>query len=113
METKLIPHQVPQEFYEQLPYHIIEKITNLNSDQYRAFMSHYQTEGKSPKTAFLLALFFGIGFYFYLGKPGLGILFLITAGGFGIWAIYNCIKAKQITLKVNEELAIKILSQIS
>ncbi|WP_084957021.1 TM2 domain-containing protein [Thermoactinospora rubra] len=46
---------------------------------------------KSKVTAALLCLFLGVlGVHrFYVGKIGTGILQLVTAGGFGIWALVD------------------------
>lgn len=49
---------------------------------------------KSKTTAVLLCLFLGcLGIHwFYLGRPGLGILWLFTAGLLGIGAFVNFIQ---------------------
>lgn len=48
---------------------------------------------KDQGTAFVLAVFLGMlgADRFYLGQIGLGILKLLTCGGFGIWVMIDCI----------------------
>src|SRR3990167_1032196 len=56
----------------------------------RAHVTTLKTE-KSPTVALLLCIFLGgIGAHrFYVGKPGTGILMLLTGGGFGIWYLID------------------------
>ncbi|HEX6887637.1 MAG TPA: TM2 domain-containing protein [Candidatus Nanopelagicales bacterium] len=45
---------------------------------------------KSRLAAVLLMVLIGLGLHrFYVGKIGTGILFLITLGGLGIWALID------------------------
>ncbi|MGO3796218.1 MAG: TM2 domain-containing protein [Pauljensenia sp.] len=58
-------------------------------------MSTYYTQApaKSFVVTWLLSLFLGVLGVdrFYLGKIGTGILKLVTAGGFGVWAVIDLI----------------------
>lgn len=68
-----------------------DKILRLSSNNY-----------KDPSTIFIAAWF---NFdRFLLGQVGLGILKLITLGGFGIWSIIDLINAKKNAHKYNWEL---------
>ncbi|MDR0840784.1 MAG: TM2 domain-containing protein [Christensenellaceae bacterium] len=64
---------------------------------------------KSKTTAIILSILLGeLGIdRFYLGYTGLGVLKLITAGGFGIWWIIDIILiiTGKLTTKDGKELA--------
>ncbi|MDD3417036.1 MAG: TM2 domain-containing protein [Lachnospiraceae bacterium] len=65
-------------------------------------------KSKSKTTTLLISIFLGeLGIdRFYLGYTGLGILKLITAGGFGIWWLIDIILilAGKMTTKDGQEL---------
>lgn len=51
-------------------------------------MNKYQLQGKIKSTGTAILFWFLLGAHFaYLGKWGLQILFWITLGGIGIWAL--------------------------
>ncbi len=62
--------------------------------QSMAVRSSYQYSGKSRVAALLLCIFFGeLGIhYFYVGRVGMGLLYLFTLGGFGIGWIIDIIR---------------------
>lgn len=67
-QTKLNAKQETQQFVSSLP-----------SEKQTVFMLQYNEERRNPTTAVLLALFLGgLGAHkFYLGKIGLGVLYLL------------------------------------
>ncbi|MDI9313750.1 MAG: TM2 domain-containing protein [Hydrotalea sp.] len=52
-----------------------------------------KTSNKLITPTFILCLFLGVlGVHcFYVGRPGRGLLMLITLGGYGIWAFIDLI----------------------
>lgn len=58
----------------------------LSEDQKIAFAAEFNRRKRSLVVMILLAVIFPIQLFF-LGKVGLGILFVITGGGFGIWYV--------------------------
>ena len=74
---------------ERLVLYFVKKQIEKQSSN-NGLNNHPKSTGKSQLVAFLLCLFFGVlGIHrFYLGYTGMGILYLFTAGVFGIgWII--------------------------
>jgi TM2 domain-containing membrane protein YozV len=61
---------------------------------------------KNPTTVLILSIFLGfLGVdRFMLGQTGLGVLKLITCGGFGLWAIIDWFLITGMTKEVNYQL---------
>ena len=74
----LPPHDLPPvafDAFQQLP-----------EEQKVAFASRYASAKRSMPLMMALAILFPVQLFF-LGKVVLGLLFLITGGGFGIWYV--------------------------
>jgi TM2 domain-containing membrane protein YozV len=80
----------------KIAYSVI--LRKLPTDKQMLFVMQYNNVKKNPTTAMLLALFLGgIGAHkFYLGQPGLGVLYLIFSWTF-IPAIVSFIELFTIT----------------
>mgnify|MGYP001195756378 CR=1 FL=1 len=67
---------------------IKSKLARIDEEQEYVLLS---TEWKNPIIGFILAFFLGgLGAdRFWLGQTGLGVLKLITCGGFGLWALID------------------------
>lgn len=87
----------------------IEQFESLNDDQQRFFIQDFSAQKRDYTIMQLLAVFFPIQ-HFFLGKVGLGIAFILTAYGCGIWYIVEIFLAKGRTYKYNEEKADEILA---
>ncbi len=81
---------------------ICEKLQSMNMASYNSLIL---AEYKTPGAAFALSLFFGcLGVdRFYIGDVGLGVLKLLTAGGFGIWAFIDLFCISHATKQRNYE----------
>ena len=65
---------------------------------------HYlQTQVKSTSTAYLYFFLFG-AHYAYLGKWGIQILYWVTVGGIGIWALIDLFTMSKKVNKFNADI---------
>ncbi|MGH3651296.1 MAG: TM2 domain-containing protein [Acidimicrobiia bacterium] len=69
-----------------LPPAAVVAFQNLSDDQQAAFAASYNSRKRSMALMVALAILFPIQLFF-LGRVVLGILFLLTAGGAGIWYV--------------------------
>ena len=87
---------------------------NLSQEEQGIFDLQYNNSSKNPQTALILGLIFGYWGIdrFYVGHTGLGILKLLTGGGFLIWMIVDWFTIKKIARRRNIEIAQEIHSAI-
>lgn len=93
-------------------YLIQKKFRELNSEQQKIFISEFERRKKSVGISYLLWFLLG-WHYAYLKKWGWLILYILTVGGFFIWAIIDLFRIPKIVEQYNNDLALEILRDIS
>lgn len=85
---------------------------NLDEIQRAAFVTRYNTAKRSMALMIALAILFPIQL-FLLGKVLLGLLFWLTAGGFGIWYVVEWFLTPGRVHEYNEKVANDILASMA
>ncbi|WP_426475833.1 TM2 domain-containing protein [Chryseobacterium balustinum] len=93
-------------------YLIQKKFRDLNSEQQRVFIEEFERRKKSVGVSYLLWFLLG-WHYAYLKKWGWLALYILTVGGFFIWAIIDLFRIPKIVEQYNNDLALEILRDIS
>lgn len=93
-------------------YLIQKKFRDLNSEQQKIFISEFERRKKSVGISYLLWFFIG-WHYAYIKKWGWLILYILTLGGFFIWAIIDLFRIPNMVEQYNNDLALEILRDIS
>lgn len=83
----------------------------LSDDEKAAFVSRYNGAKRSMALMMALAILLPIQL-FLLGKVLLGILFLITGGGFGVWYVVEWFLTPGRVREYNADLARDILTSM-
>ncbi len=88
---------------------------SLQQDRRETFDLQFGGREKNPTVALVLSLFigaFGID-RFYVGSIALGVLKLITFGGFGIWAFIDWFLIMGAARRKNVEIAGEVRAQLA
>ena len=91
--------------------HVLAQIMKLDVENRNKFQLYYQGKEKETNLAWIFFLFLG-ALYGYLGSWGKQILFWITGGGFGIWALILFFQVNSKVREYNDKLALEILAQM-
>jgi hypothetical protein len=91
-----------------LPPEAFAGFGDLSEEQKAAFVSRYRSAKRSMALMMGLAIIFPIQL-FLLGKVLLGILFIITVGGFGVWYVVEWFLTPGRVREYNREVASDIL----
>src|SRR5882762_4378371 len=94
----------------------LQLLRSLSQDQRLAFQSEYDGRRKDATVAILLALFLGgLGaHHFYLGRPGLGVLYLLFCWTLvpSFVALIECFFLSARVQTYNDRLAAEIASRV-
>jgi len=69
-----------------IPPAAVPAFQELTEDQKTSFVGQYNTRKRSMALMVALSIIFPIQLFF-LGKVVLGLLFILTGGGFGVWYV--------------------------
>jgi TM2 domain-containing membrane protein YozV len=94
-----------------IPVELIEKYQRLDEKTRMRFDVEYANVAKDPTIALVCAIF--CVYHFYMGQVGLGILMIITGGGFFIWWLVALIGAGKNARSHNLQQATNIIARIS
>ncbi|MEX0994611.1 MAG: TM2 domain-containing protein [Balneolaceae bacterium] len=88
-------------------------LESMDDESAQTFTKIYRARRKDPMTILILAIigFFGVaGIHrIYIGHPGMGILYLLTAGLCFIGTIVDVINYKSLTFENNRDTAVEVL----
>ena len=79
-------------------------------EQQRSYVLSRQSELKQKSTAYILWFLFGVH-YFYLSKPIINILYWVTGGGFGVWAVIDLFRIPGMIREKNEEIMVELIKE--
>ena len=102
---------IDQTVLESLPVDIQSALSKMTNDEQKIFESKYREGVKSKITMLILAVIFPIQLFF-LKKHILGFLFVSTFGAMGIWWLIEIFLTSGRVKTYNEELAMKILTNM-
>ena len=86
-------------------------VSRMTEEQILSFESAYKRKKANMVVFLLLAIFFPIQLFF-LGKVAQGILFLVTAGGVGIWWILEIFLTPVRVKNYNNDVAVNLVAQV-
>lgn len=86
-------------------------VGQMDSATQVAFFNEYEQKRRKTSIAYLCWLFCGLH-YLYLRNPMMLVAYWLTAGGFGLWALYLLFFMKGEVSKANEQIAREALQTL-
>jgi TM2 domain-containing membrane protein YozV len=99
---------------KQLPVAVVQKVEAMEPVNQQAFMDEFKRKRKSANVAHFLWFIGCLSglHYLYVKKALWFVLFLFTAGGFGIWWIIDFFRVPRMVKDYNRTIALKVLRDI-
>jgi hypothetical protein len=96
---------------DRLPATVKTALAKMPDEQQLLFEDEYKRKSKSSGLLTALAILFPIQL-FLLGKTGLGIAFIITLGGMGVWWIIEWFITPKRVKSFNDDAATRLLTEM-
>jgi hypothetical protein len=106
-----MPFVIPQDVVGSLSPIAMQAVGKMSDDQKAMFMTMYKRKRRNVGGMEALAILFPIQL-FLLNKVGLGVAFILTGGGLGIWWIVEWFLTPGRVRAYNAEVAEDILMQM-
>jgi len=103
--------EIESSIADKLPNMVKTSLAKLSTEHQAQFVEEYKRKSKNFGLLMVLAIIFPIQL-FLLGKVGLGIAFLLTGGGMGIWWIIEIIMTPKRVKDFNENIASTIMRDL-
>ena len=93
-----------------IPYSLQGVFQALPADTQALVWRDYARRRKSVLIAYILWFFFGFH-YLYLGRIGIQLIYWLTVGGFGFWAIIDLFRIPGMIERKNEDILRELMAQ--
>lgn len=100
--------EIRSDVAKQLPSSVKNALGRMPGDQQAVFEEEYVQKRRNAVLLLLLSILFPIHFFFE-GRIGLGILYWLTLGGFGIWWFIEILTVWGRTKRYNQDSATALL----
>ena len=98
---------VPRSISDHLPAMVRNEVSSLSPERQEEFVEEFRRKAKSGGICFLLWIF-GLH-YIYIGKWGVFLVFLLTAGGLFIWWFIDLFRIIGLVRDHNKDVAVDVL----
>lgn len=104
--------QIPRSLVAEFPQVVRDYLETLTPPQVMAFTQEFERRRKNKTTCYVLWFFFGLH-HVYLERWGLFVLYVLTAGGLGIWALIEIFSIPGEVTHKNADIAVQLAKDFS